>query len=489
MVAHTQEPNDTIPTAINTGLSSANLGPFTLTTDLGNNPNVVPGLDVDFFQVQLGAGDQLLVDIDAVILGSFFDSALRLFDAAGNQLAFVDDFPAPGELFTLDPFLNFTATTAGTYYIGFSGLSNSNYDPFIEGSGFFPSGTGSYTIEITIAPPNEINGTSDDDFLIGTPLVDIISGDDGDDTILGLAGNDQLFGGSGDDLITGGDGDDNIEGGSGADQLNGGFGNDTILGNDGLDIIFGGDSNDQIFAGRGNDRVFGEFGDDLINGDDGNDIIDAGFGFDTVSGGNGSDRIFGGFDSDSIFGDAGSDQLNGDSGSDFLDGGSGNDFLFGGTEFDTLIGGVGRDTLRGGLESDFLDGGDGNDLLIGVDPRNPGFFGPGFGAFEIDTLTGGAGRDTFVLGDDDRVFYDDGNPASSGDFDYALITDFNVNQDFIQLNGSANSYSLDFFTSVTGTIDAALIFDGGTLARDEVIGVLQNVSLDLSLSSPNFRFV
>ncbi|MGH2414886.1 MAG: hypothetical protein ACRDEA_14585, partial [Microcystaceae cyanobacterium] len=87
--------------------------------------------------------------------------------------------------------------------------------------------------------------------------------------------------------------------------------------------------------------------------------------------------------------------------------------------------------------------------------------------------------------------YDDGDPLTDGGSDYAIITDFSTSEDFIQLYGSAEFYSLDFFTpsSGTGTIDAAIIYDPGVTARGEVIGIIQGVSSDLSLADPSFTFV
>ena len=162
--------------------------------------------------------------------------------------------------------------------------------------------------------------------------------------------------------------------------------------------------------------------------------------------------------------------------------------MFGGNGSDSLSGGVNDDTLEGGFGNDNLDGGEGDDKLIGVDSTTAGS-GVGFGAGEVDTLTGAAGGDTFVLADATRVYYSDGDPLTLGDSDYALITDFNISEDTIQLKGSADLYSLDFFTSSTGTIDALLIYDPGVTARGEAIGILQNASTDLTISSEGFSFV
>ena len=285
-----------------------------------------------------------------------------------------------------------------------------------------------------VAPPTEIIGTEGNDFLRGTNGRDNILGLGGDDTIQALSGNDLVSGGRGDDLIDAGDG------------------NDTVTGDAGRDDILG---------GNGNDLLYGDGGGDLILGGDGDDTVEGGHGNDTVDGGEGNDSV---------------------------SGGGGRDFIFGGAGEDNLTGGADRDTLTGEFGNDVLDGGRGNDTLIGVDPTSLGAE-VGFGAGEVDILTGREGRDIFVLGDEDRVYYDDGDPLTFGEADFALITDFNVRRDFIQLNGSADLYSLDFFTSGAGTIDADLIFDPGASARGEVIATLQDVSPELSLTDDAFLFV
>ena len=70
------------------------------------------------------------------------------------------------------------------------------------------------------------------------------------------------------------------------------------------------------------------------------------------------------------------------------------------------------------------------------------FLGSSGSVGERDTLTGGADRDTFFLGNVTQVFYDDRNRASVGTGDYALITDFNTNNDVIQLKGTSDNYVL-----------------------------------------------
>jgi beta propeller repeat protein len=301
-------------------------------------------------------------------------------------------------------------------------------------------------------PPNEIIGTEDDDELTGTNRRDRISGLGGNDVIQALAGNDVVLGGNGADLITAAEGNDTVEGGNGSDQIFGNEGDDALKGDVGADRILGGDGNDAIGGGNGNDRLLGEEGDDIMTGDRNNDTLDGGDGNDALNGGSEIDRLFGG---------------------------SGND---------GLVGDAGNDSLTGGLGSDSLDGGAGNDKLIGVDPV---LYGSdfGFGAGEIDVLTGLGGNDTFVLGDATRVYYSDGDTVTTGETDYALITDFNASQDTIQLHGTASEYLLDFYTTSSGSINAALIYDPGVSARGELIGILQNVSADLTVVAPAFTFV
>jgi|GEM_PF-1604054 len=314
--------------------------------------------------------------------------------------------------------------------------------------------------------PGRIVGTDEDDLLAGTSDSDQIFGLAGNDIIIALSGDDQIFGDNGADLIVAGDGIDNIEGGKGNDQIFGDAGNDVINGGDGVDVINGGDGSDRIISGNGGDRIFGDAGNDNINGNAGDDNINGGDGADIISGDAGNDRVFGGSGDDDIFGNVGNDALNGDAGDDLVEGGAGNDTVFGGTGIgnDTLSGGDGTDLLIGGAGNDSLSGGNGNDRLIGVEPFAPGF---GFGSGELDTLTGGAGSDTFVLGAGSEVFYRGG-----GDSDFALITDFNINQDLIELpsftrtlsvaeNGDAGQSLFDnqfipggsgLLNSITGTI-------------------------------------
>ncbi|HBB31658.1 MAG TPA: hypothetical protein DC064_07645, partial [Cyanobacteria bacterium UBA9273] len=121
-----------------------------------------------------------------------------------------------------------------------------------------------------------------------------------------------------------------------------------------------------------------------------------------------------------------------------------------------------------------------NDSIIGVDPNS---VNPGLG--ETDILTGGGNKDKFILGDANQVYYNDGNDADLGLGDYALITDFQLGQDSIQLHGTESNYILGI--SPGGLPSGVAIFYQ-TSDQNELIGIVDGVS-GLSLDSDAFTFV
>lgn len=142
--------------------------------------------------------------------------------------------------------------------------------------------------------------------------------------------------------------------------------------------------------------------------------------------------------------------------------------------------------LWGSTSNDKILGGDGNDILTGV--VNTGSTAVSLGKGQIDTITGGAGKDVFVLGDSRGVFYNDNLNADSGSSDYALITDFSLINDKLQLL-SGSSY----FSTVSGG-NLSLYWDrnnNGNLNlsgnnQDEMIALISGVT---SLSSNNINWV
>ena len=86
----------------------------------------------------------------------------------------------------------------------------------------------------------------------------------------------------------------------------------------------------------------------------------------------------------------------------------------------------GNDLLVGGDDNDNLYGGLGDDTLNGANTHEAGFH-------EKDHLFGGTGKDTFVLGDETFAYY-----LGDGHGGYAVIKDFNLHEDTIELNDDAH---------------------------------------------------
>jgi Ca2+-binding RTX toxin-like protein len=151
---------------------------------------------------------------------------------------------------------------------------------------------------------------------------------------------------------------------------------------------------------------------------------------------------------------------------DYFFGDSGDDILEGNSGYDVLIGDVGNDELIGGDGSDVLDG-----SLATAYNNNVTNFVVG----EVDTLTGGTGIDYFVLADSVQNHYDDQNAATSGTEDYALISDFNVEEDFIVLHENFSNY---IFETTEDGISIFLDNDGqtGLSSTDELIAQVQGVT-------------
>lgn len=107
---------------------------------------VFAALDVDLFKVQMDRGGLITAKVDAkgLPVPSTLDSYLRLFNAAGVELASNDQFNGA------DSFLDYFVTTGGTYYLGVSGFPNSKYNPKLGGSGATQS-KGTYNLSISIA--------------------------------------------------------------------------------------------------------------------------------------------------------------------------------------------------------------------------------------------------------------------------------------------------------------------------------------------------
>ena len=96
--------------------------------------------DVDIFRIEANSGQRLSIDV-ARLPGTGF-LYVRLFDSLGNELA------ADGFANNSSPQLSsITIPESGTYYVGVSGFSNTDYDPTIVGSGS-DGGQGAYELTI-----------------------------------------------------------------------------------------------------------------------------------------------------------------------------------------------------------------------------------------------------------------------------------------------------------------------------------------------------
>jgi len=381
---------------------------------------------------------------------------------------------------------------------------------------------------------NQIVGNAEDNTLDGRGGDDSLNGYQGNDILIGGAGNDKLNGGEGNDDMTGGVGDDSYFVDNLSDQVNenSGQGNDAVFvvnaaasgytlaanverlflregvsngngneldnyiqGNSGTNILTGGAGNDFLNALAGADEMTGGTGDDRYGvGDPGDLVIEnPGEGFDTVTAsisytlpanveqlvlltGFGAINGTANDEGNTLIGNDDNNILIGGAGSDTLEGNAGNDQLLGGENNDKLVGGVGDDELTGGAGNDRLEGGEDNDRLVGDSGLTAG----------NDTWIGGAGADTFVLGEGTTTFYDDGDDATGGGTEYALIRDFTIGEDQIQL-GAGATYGLRLNPAGTST---QVLLDNPT-GPEEVIAIVRGVDLIAAggLTSGNFVFV
>ena len=424
-------------------------------------------LDRDWVRVELVAGTTYRISLSGSGDNRGADTVLRVFNAAGEQVAINDD--ADFGAGQLNSTLSFTPESSGVYYLSagvFAGNPSQDH-------------SGGYTLTLVDAATG---GAAEP----GPDYVELQGG----------AGDDVLRGGGGDDAIHGGDGNDRLYGLGGQDFLTGDRGDDLLEGGDDADLLLG-DSASAFFFGpllAGDDPGSGSSGsspDDPATGDDPGggsapDDPSAMAGADAESSGGssssssddddgpgaGDDPHTGGADdplrddplplqlfpiltrddvlaflSDQLH--AGNDVLRGGAGDDWMEGGAGDDQLFGGDDDDLLVGDTSLAMFFGGLPVAVVndgpddpgaipvpeDGGEDADfaapagdedagsldnllLMLLIDQLTAGDDlldgGPG-----DDTLEGGFGNDTLVGGTGDDFLEggpgNDGLDAGSGD--------------------------------------------------------------------------
>jgi RTX calcium-binding nonapeptide repeat (4 copies)/Integrin beta chain VWA domain len=367
-------------------------------------------------------------------------------------------------------------------------------------------------------PAAIISNISYNDFIHGGEGTDRIQGGWGRDVIWGADDSDTIYGDWQDSDVsspTNVTSDDTIYGGRGKDVIQGGWGEDTIWGDEDTDTLWGNDGDDEIHGGANTPvpvipPIISGFGYlpvappeqfELLDGGNGNDRLYGDSGIDHLYGGAGNDFLYGGEDDDQLWGDSGADQLKGGEGNDKLYGGqdddtlignSGDDHLYGDEGNDEIHGRLGDDVIYGGTGDDVIEGHNGNDWISGVDDTTSA----GAGAYEIDRLFGGGGKDTFILGDANAVFY-----HSAGLFTYALIADFNAQQDTIQLKGKAEDYLINRTEGRTGiykskSLDLVFLSDRSESFQSEaaserqfaqeLLDQLQQQQLDLTYGVTSF---
>lgn len=245
-----------------------------------------------------------------------------------------------------------------------------------------------------------LDGTTNNDTIVGGSEQEFIYGNDGNDSLVGNLSNDRLFGDLGNDTLDGSAGLDNLTGGTGDDL----YYVDHLLDrtierfNGGIDMIYASSSfNMPMYVENltaimtSNIKITGNGSANVIIGNVGNNNINGLGDNDTIDGANGNDYIEGQNGNDSLFGGSGDDTLSDYSGNDTIDGGEGNDLILTQFQDDFVIGGNGNDNIDTGNGNDTIIGGAGNDRFIF---NSEGVFDAGYptGFDLINDFTSGSDR-------------------------------------------------------------------------------------------------
>ena len=143
------EDDGAIPLANGTGLRAGAVGTAFARATIGDGPHGSSGTgtgDFDFYRVEAAAGQTIAVDTDTAVPLVGVDTAVGIYDSAGNLLAFNDD-----DFETFDSLVIFDAPATGTYFVVvsvFPGLLPA--DPFDPSSGPGVGSEGDYSITIDL---------------------------------------------------------------------------------------------------------------------------------------------------------------------------------------------------------------------------------------------------------------------------------------------------------------------------------------------------
>ncbi len=451
-----------------------------------------------------GAGDDLVLasgGADTILAGSGFDFVSYQADTEGVVVS-------------LDPWIGNDGMAAGQLLIGVEGLVGGSGDDWLigdvtdsdcpvdnvligdsgddtldggmgadslaggQGADLLIGGAGwdvayygdsDEGVVIDLAAGTGKGGSAEGDILLS---IEEVEGSYQNDKLLGDAGNNRLDGDDGDDTLSGGAGKDTLDGGCGIDtasyagassgvtvsldnrlastgdaagdrlyeieNLEGSAFTDGLYGDTGCNVLSGLAGNDALYGMAGDDTLIGGLGADAMHGDVGFDIASYEFASNAVraslaarknsftNGGEATGDTYiqieglrGSNFSDVLVGSSGDNLLEGRLGADTLDGGEGNDSLAGGAGGDSLVGGGGSDwadyevSTRGvsvNLATGIGNGGHAQgDTLVGIENLFGSAYGDTLtgdtganilvGAEGNDLLSGGAGNDTLDGGD------------------------------------------------------------------------------------------
>jgi Ca2+-binding RTX toxin-like protein len=438
-------------------LNGAVLVPFV--SGIINETFSVGGNDVDIMAIDLVAGRMYRLDVDP---GN--DSYLRIFDAFGNEVFANDDNFDTDETAGLAPYVQFTASYTGRFYVGLSPYYLTGYDPattagrpvpsaplapavstltvtdagprtmgeFASIGMILPRGSAdltSYFVDedrrtrVEFSAPQTINSRDVDlsriDLRKGDILVVDITGrvpgeTDPLDVVLRAFNASGAGIGTDNGTSTSQDAELVIRAASSGAHYLGISGE----GNAAYNPLIGtglADSDSGTFTAilHLNPTLVGTGAAQTISGTAGDDYIVLLSGADASYGGAGRDTVAGGDDADFLRGGLGDDVLYGE---------HGNDRLYGEQDRDLIVGGYGDDLLYGGEMEDNLQGGDGNDILSGgtTDAGADTIYGDGGndrldGHAGDDWLYGGTGNDRLRAFDgNDQLFGRSGNDSLLG---------------------------------------------------------------------------
>ena len=223
----------------------------------------------------------------------------------------------------------------------------------------------------TFAGIEAIQGSNQNDNLIGDAADNTLDGEAGNDVLEGGGGADALLGGAGNDTATYANSARGVSvslatgqgrGASGVSDAEGDRLQDieNLIGSGNADELTGDDGVNRLEGGAGNDYLYGEGGADVLMGGAGSDTASyvgsaAGLKVSLENPSANTNEAAGdSFDSiENLEGSEYSDELTGDADDNVLSGAPGGD---------VLRGRAGNDTLIGGADADILDGGEGTDI-------------------------------------------------------------------------------------------------------------------------------